>query len=357
MDYNAAYVISPTYTFIRGWEYSLVSRRACLVKAEKLRVLPFDEKMWVDEANYSAAKVLLLNRNVEEARKFFELALRKDPTNIQAWCNKGLFHSIKLEQAKAEEAREEMEKLMGQKKPMQDAAIQYAYWLFEYNRTPECQEEGLQVFEETLANEIGNPNTDHHHLYLKVLSRKAKQSQRFEYLRSILQKFVGELIILFNSPSQHEKLTVWLFLADIQRNYCCVEILRANELAGSSEFLDLANLDSWPDMKLCIQKLKRWELLGKGLEFGQPDMRSTHSRLEFGTNIAGKIYLNQWAMKYYEEYKPEIMKVYRGNKSDQNEERRSLLKKANEQFKRGEQEDAGKLYERTQQLLGERGGL
>jgi len=326
----------------------LVSRRACLVKAEKLRVLPFDEKMWVDEANYSAAKVLLLNKNVEEARKFFELALRKDPTNIQAWCNKGLFHSIKLEQAKAEEAREEMEKLMGQKKPMQDAAIQYAYWLFEYNRTPECQEEGLQVFEETLANEIGNPNTDHHHLYLKVLSRKAKHSQRFEYLRSILQKFVGELIILFNSPSQHEKLTVWLFLADIQRNYCCVEILRANELAGSSEFLDLANLDSWPDMKLCIQKLlerrhewenlstnfysriarcylhlarhennfrKRWELLGKGLEFGQPDMRSTHSRLEFGTNIAGKIYLNQWAMKYYEEYKPEIMKVYRGNKS------------------------------------------
>ncbi|KAF6021640.1 hypothetical protein EB796_020048 [Bugula neritina] len=125
--------------------------------------------MWVDEANYSAAKVLLLNRNVEDARKFFEFALRKDPTNIQAWCNKGLFHSIKLEQDVAEEAREEMEKLMGQKKPMQDAAIQYAYWLFEYIRTPECQEEGLQVFEETLANEAENVNTDHHHLYLKVL--------------------------------------------------------------------------------------------------------------------------------------------------------------------------------------------
>jgi len=49
--------------------------------------------------------------------------------------------------------------------------------------------------------------------------------------------------------------------------------------------------------------------------------------------------------------------VYIPKSTDQNKERWSLLEKAKEQFKKGEQEDAGKLYERTQQLLGERGGL
>jgi len=45
--------------------------------------------------------------------------------------------------------------------------------------------------------------------------------------------------------------------------------------------------------------------------------------------------------------------VYIPRFADQNEERRSLLEKANEQFRRGERK-ANKLYRRTQQLLGER---
>ena len=296
----------------------------------------FEDDMYCDDANIGAAAILLRKENHQNPLQFIEHCLEKDPNNIHAWCNKGMYHLSQrpADIDSAQEAKDKMEELLKEKKPKKAAIVEAAHWLYVMDGSAEQKEKALEMFDSVLRV-VDTPVYPQHYAYIKVLTLKAKTARPGDdTTKKVLKKLAQQLTIFSQSEKVEDEFSMWSFLADVLVNTTCSSLIK-KMMVDFSSVQHLSQPDQLSAM-YCAEKLleiqnqstsitlrssycsrigkiflnsavresdesKRKALLKKALEGASRYESVPASSYEHAPRVCAQIILNQWAMSYCDE--------------------------------------------------------
>ena len=331
-------------TYFTTWEYSFYSLRNERIKHVDFRRFEID--MYCDDANIGAAAILLRNENHQDALQFINHCLEKDPTNIHAWCNKGMYWLSQrpADIDSAQEAKDKMEELLKEEEPRKAAIVEAAFWLYVMDGSAEQKEKALEMFDSVLRV-VDTPVYPQHYAYIKVLTSEAKSSrQRDDATKDVLHKLAQQLTIFSQSENEEDEFSMWSFLADVLRNNFCKSLVNQKKI----DFSSVSKLP--PPDKLsamfCAKKLleiqekstsitlhssycsrigkvflnlasnesdvsKREELLNKAFERASRYESIPANSYEHAPRVCAQIIFHQWAMSYCADKREVAERCYR----------------------------------------------
>ena len=331
--------------YFTEWEYSFYSLRKERIKHVDFR--RFEGDMYCDEANIGAAAILLKKENQQDALQFIEHCLEKDPTNVHAWCNKGMYHLSQrpADIDSAQKAKDKMEDLLKKEEPEKEVIVETAYWLYVMDGSVDQKKKALDMFDSVLRV-VETPVYPQHFAYIKVLKSKATSINcgNDEVRIESLQKLAQQLSIFSTSTDKNDEFAMWSFLIDILLNKKCKNLIR-NKKVDFSSIQNLPPLYQLSPMD-CVAKLlkvlkectsmtlrsrfcsrigkvflnlainerderKRGELLKKALEEASGYESIPAGSYEHSPRICAQIILHQWGMSFCAEKREIAKQCYR----------------------------------------------
>ena len=331
-------------SYFKTWKYSFFS-----LHIERIRHLDtrrFEDEMYCDEANIGAAVILLKKENQQDALQFIKHCLKKDPTNIHAWCNKGMYHLSQrpADIDSAQEAKDKMDELLKEEEPRRAAIVEAAHWLYVMDGSAEQKEKALAMFDSVLRV-VDTPVYPQHYAYIKVLTNKAKTvRQEDDATKKILQKLAQQFTIFSQSEKVEDEFAMWSFLADVLLNHYCRTLIHKRKI-------DLSSVQNLPQpdrlsAMYCAEKLleiqkestgitlrssdcsrigkiflnlasnesdvsKRKELLNKAFERASRYESIPANSYEHAPRVCAQIIFHQWAMSYCADKREVAERCYR----------------------------------------------
>ena len=336
--------------YFKTWEYSLFNIPSPSIAGIRSYSFDVSQKLmkWAADANIAAASHLVKEDDSEvkeddseEVLRYINSALQFDPTSIHAWCNKGVYHLLQDEPElkEAQEAKEKMERLLRTDEALEEAKVEYGYWLFEAVRTMEMRQKGLDL----LVGLFTSGNTKKlvlHYAFMKVLVRKAKNKVDYDkdksWLRDVLKNMLKQMVTLAHSDDPVYEMYVWTYLADVQTSKPCEDMLLMNMRSELQELAEATKtLRNQPlNIEFCIQKMlelesnpnvktdsnfharlgkfymrlatgehsneeRRIELLEKSVGYGEKYQQDAIvSKTELGPEFCAQALFNLWAVKF-----------------------------------------------------------
>ena len=331
-------------TYFITWEYSFYSLRKERIKHVDFR--KFEDDMYCDEANISAAAILLRKENQLNPLQFIDHCLEKDPNNIHAWCNKGMYHLSQrpADIDNAKEAKDKMEELLKKEETKIAAIVEAAYWLYVMDGLAEQKEKAVEMFDSVLRV-VDTPVYPQHYAYIKVLTSEARtHRQEEDTIKEVLQKLAQQLTIFSQSTEEKDEFSMWSCLADVLLVRYCRILINRREV----DFSLVQNLPQpdQPSAMYCAEKLleiqkestgitlrssycsrigkiflklatneidelKREELLKKALVGASRYKSVQASSYEHAPRICAQVILHQWAMSFCAEKREAAERCYR----------------------------------------------